>query len=214
MAIPPKIKGQKRNFPFVLTYTFVNPSASAYHQSPDEIRREEQLIRAAQQDPRKFGPLYEKYYTPIWQFLYKRLNEEEEANDLCSKVFMAAMHYLPRYEPKGLPFSSWLYRIASNEVIQHYRKTKKQQVIRVDDKGWNRLQNGIFEENTAAVKEAMLQKMEAALQALKAEELQLIRLHYFEKHSYKEIGEILGLSETNSKVKAFRVIEKLRKSIQ
>jgi RNA polymerase sigma-70 factor (ECF subfamily) len=80
------------------------------------------LVLAAQQDPREFEPLYSKYYEPILRFVYKRLDTKSEAYDVTSQVFLSALQNLSKYEDRGFPFSSWLYRIAINELNQFFRK--------------------------------------------------------------------------------------------
>src|SRR5688572_30356328 len=77
---------------------------------------EEIEIREAKADPALFRPLYDRYYERIFKFLYQRLDEKEDAFDLCSQVFLKALTNLGKYRSVGVPFSSWLYRIARNEL--------------------------------------------------------------------------------------------------
>ena len=86
-----------------------------------QLQQELRLVEDAQSDPRKFGVLYEKYYKQIYLFVYKRTGEQDIAGDVTAQVFMKAMVSLPKYSYRGVPFSAWLYRIASNERSGHAR---------------------------------------------------------------------------------------------
>ena len=90
--------------------------SSAYHKTRADILEEEQVIAAAKRDPKRFEPLYRSYYEPIFRFVYKRLDSMEQAQDVTSQVFLKALTNLKKYQSRGLPFGSWLYRIAVSEV--------------------------------------------------------------------------------------------------
>ena len=80
------------------------------------------LVLAAQQDRKKFSVLYNKYFKEIFLFILKKTADETLAAELSSNTFMKAMMNLTKYRDMGFPFSSWLYRIASNEVNKYYRE--------------------------------------------------------------------------------------------
>ena len=66
-------------------------------------------------------------------FIYRKLNDKETSADICSQVFLKAMTNIQNYTPQGLPFSAWLYRIASNEVLQYFRQHSKVRNVVVDE---------------------------------------------------------------------------------
>lgn len=184
---------------------------STPHQTQTEIENELLIIRKAQSDPNRFAPLYDKYYKQIFLFIYRRADDEEISADLTSQVFMKAIINLPKYEFKGVPFSAWLYRIASNEVNQHFRKHKTTRAISIEDSGIDRLAHELSElDEDAAIKEQVLTE---GLQHLSKDEIQYIELRFFEDHSFKEIGFILNITENNAKVKTYRILDKIRKVI-
>ena len=92
------------------------------------------LVLAAQQDRKKFSGLYNKYFKEIFLFILKKTADETLAAELTSNTFMKAMVNLTKYRDMGFPFSSWLYRIASNEVYKYYRDNNKVQEVEINEK--------------------------------------------------------------------------------
>lgn len=172
-----------------------------------EMQAEWQEVQAAQQDPAHFRPLYERYFDKIFLFIFRRTNDEGLAGDICSQVFLKAMERLYSYEYKGVPFSAWLYRIASNEVAQHYRKASKNRVVSINEAQLGDMAEDMDEPSHLPDPQALV----PVLDTLKEEELQLIELRYFEGLPYREIAEIMDITENNAKVKAFRILNRLKK---
>ncbi len=107
----------------------VNPM---YHQTNQRMEEELSWIRRAQKDPECFGPLYKKYHEQIFRYVYQRMDDEETAFDVTSQVFMKALNNLNRYEFRGVPFSSWLYRIAKSELYQSFRDKKAERTVNIE----------------------------------------------------------------------------------
>jgi RNA polymerase sigma-70 factor (ECF subfamily) len=180
-----------------------------------QLRLELQQIEAAKKDPRRFGVLYEKYYKQIFLFVYKRTSDEDVCADVVSQVFLKALSSLPKYQYKGVPFSAWLYRIASNEVNQHYRNQKGERTISIDQTQIDRVL-GMMDENPQedeATRSRFIKVMLETVQELKPDEVQIIELRFFEQRPFKEISFILGITENNAKVKMYRILERLRKRL-
>jgi RNA polymerase sigma-70 factor (ECF subfamily) len=68
-----------------------------------------------------FGKLYRRYLTPIYRYIRTRVSTDRDAEDLAEMVFLKAFEALETYEERGAPFSAFLYRIARNAVVDHYR---------------------------------------------------------------------------------------------
>ena len=179
--------------------------------SQEAMQAEWQEVQAAQSNPALFRPLYDRYYEPIFRFIFKRTADENVAADVCSQVFLKAMQKLGAYQFKGVPFSAWLYRIASNEVAQHFRNTQKNRVVSVED---HNISNIIDEMNEDGDFETTRTKMLQAMNDLKEGDLALIELRYFEGRPFKEISEILNITESNAKVKTYRILEKIKKLME
>jgi len=104
-----------------------------YHQNETQVKDDQAHIELALSDMANFRVLYEKYYETILHYIYQRVNSKEEAYDITSQVFLNAMVNLKKYSFRGLPFSSWLYRIAFNELNMLFRKNKNRHCINIDD---------------------------------------------------------------------------------
>jgi RNA polymerase sigma-70 factor (ECF subfamily) len=180
---------------------------SKYHIGPEEMLSEQREIEAAKADPARFEVLYNRYYEPILQFVYKRVEGKEAAFDITSQVFLNAMLKLSQFKFVGSPFSSWLYRIALNEINTMYRKDKVQRSIKVEE---HELKSVIQEINPDDDIDEQYKKVEEALNDFEEEDVQLIELRFFEKRAFKEIGDILNMTENNAKVKLYRLLDKLK----
>ena len=177
-----------------------------HHKTEDDLRVELAIVEAAKTDPAKFGALYEKYYRQVYVFVFRRVNNEEMAGDIVSNTFLKALLSLKKYVFRGVPFSAWLFRIASNEVNMFYRKTNRERVVSLDksDLGKMIAETG---DSDSEEKQKMLLK---ALTILTGEEMHLIELRFFEKRAFVEVGEILGITENNAKVRTYRILDKLK----
>ena len=177
--------------------------------SEEAMQAEWDIIRSAQTNPAMFRPLYDKYFEQIFRFIYRRTSSENLSADICSQVFLKAMQQLKKYQFKGVPFSAWLYRIASNEIAQHFRNTQKSRVISLETSHFKDLINEIDSHGNENYKNALIQ----ALDELKESDVQLVEMRFFEQRPFKEIAEILEITESNAKVKTYRILEKLKKII-
>ncbi len=181
-----------------------------YHHTEAQLEEELRWIEAAKARPEDFRPLYEKYYKPIFSYLYQRMSSKDSAFDLTGQVFLKALTNLHKYEFRGVPFSSWLYRIAHNEMVQMFRKQKEQRVVNADI---NDLRF-ICEESNGTFFEEYLPAIKSLIGQLNEKDLQMVEMRYFEKRPFKEIAEILNITEVNAKVRMYRIIEKLKVSIR
>lgn len=181
--------------------------------TPDTVIQTEWLeIQEAQQQPAKFRPLYDRYYKSVYEFVYRRTGDKDLSGDLCAQVFLKALEHLGNYTFKGVPFSSWLFRIASNEVAQHYRNNQKMRVVSVEETDLLTLVEELGENHEEKEQDRL--KLMEVLKTLKAEDMQMILMRFFEKHSFKEIADILEISESNAKVRTYRILQRLRQKLE
>ena len=91
---------------------------------------ERELVeRARRSDPEALSRLYETYFDRIYRYVAVRVGSTEEAEDLTQQVFLQAFEALPSFKWRGVPFSSWLFRIAHSQVVDHHRKASRTQVM-------------------------------------------------------------------------------------
>jgi RNA polymerase sigma-70 factor (ECF subfamily) len=183
---------------------------SKYHQSNEQLLRENDIIEAAKKNPQRFEPIYKKYHEQIFRYVYQRMDDKDQAYDVTSQVFLKAITKLHKYQFQGVPFSSWLYRIAMSEVYQFLKDNSNSRTVNVETSGLSEIIEEMDDDERAEDK----QKLIKIIGELPEEDLQIIEMRYFEKRSYREIGEILGIAENNAKVKTFRVVGKLKKAFQ
>jgi RNA polymerase sigma-70 factor (ECF subfamily) len=176
----------------------------------DALKKEWELIKASHTEPRFFESLYHKHYNQVFRFVYLRTRIKELSADITADVFLKAMVNLKNYTFQGTPFIAWLIRIALNEVGQHYRKTSKARVVALDDSGI-----GFFlKEMDAQPQQENTEIVSKLLEHLDMDEVGMIELRIFESRHFKEIGDILGITENNAKVRFYRIIDKLKKVYQ
>lgn len=182
----------------------VNP---VYHQTSDRLQEELVLIGQAKEDPERFGPLYARYHEQIFRYVYQRMDDQELAFDVTSQVFIKAITNLHKYEYRGVPFSSWLYRIAKSELYQAFRDKKARRTVNVESMHLLEMIEEFEEEDNTQSKRKLLH----CLTLLKDADLEMIEMRFFERRSFKEIGDLLGISENNAKVRSFRALSRLKK---
>jgi RNA polymerase sigma-70 factor (ECF subfamily) len=169
--------------------------------------QEEKLIRLSQKDVNAFGPLYDAHFNTVFGFIFKRTRNQPLTGELTSIVFMKAMNSLPKYKITGAPFSSWLIRIALNEVRQYHRRTKTETSVPLNEADLISVYDELGEKQD---KERNLQALLSGLNQLDDEAANYIELRFFEGRSFKEMAEILGISADNAKVRTYRVLKQLR----
>ncbi len=94
---------------------------------------EKELIELAKTDPVAFGELYQRYLDRIYNYVYYRIGNADDAEDLTARTFHQALGSIHRYVDHGAPFAAWLYRIAHNLVANHHRAHGRWKVVSLDE---------------------------------------------------------------------------------
>ena len=169
---------------------------------------EKNRIIKAKKDLQEFDYLYRKYYPIMNNFVFHRVNDEAVRNEVVSNIFFKAMKRLSLFrflDSRKCSFSSWLYRIAVNEVNQFYRNVKREDRIRESVK-WNTVDGDDIQFNYKVI--------QRKITSFNIDEQNLIALRFFEKLSYKEIAEIYNKKEGTIKVQMHRLLKKLRMNVE
>ncbi|HTO07462.1 MAG TPA: sigma-70 family RNA polymerase sigma factor [Myxococcota bacterium] len=167
----------------------------------DEVAR----VEAARQDPGQFAFLYEANFELVYAYLARRVKGRAEVEDLTSEVFRRALSALPGYEPRGVPFASWLLRIAANAVVDRARRTKRRALA-----GPDLAPEPSEPERLDAQQRARLFR---AVAELPREQRRVIELRFAEERPVREIAAALGKSEGAVKQLQLRALAALRKRI-
>lgn len=176
------------------------------------IKEELAIIELAKKNPRYFEPIYNKYFDEVLRFVNRRMNNLDQSADLTQEIFIKAMLNLHKFEYRGYPFSSWLFKIAYNEVNNFFRKKSKDKIIYVANEEMLPLAVELDSEvEQKKLFEIRWQQIVEALHLLNKDQQQLIEFRFMDKMAYKEIGAICGITEANAKIKVFRAIKKLKR---
>ena len=185
--------------------TFMKAEAR-YHATRADIAAEEAEIEAAKRNPQAFAVLYNRYYARILGFVYQRTEKKDDACDITQQVFIAALENIGKYKATGVPYSAFLFRVALNELNRFYRRSKVRQAVNIDDEQVADVLTEMGEENSAET-DARLMK---SLQQLEPEEMSLLQMRFFDRIPFKDLCEILEISETATKARVYRLLEKLK----
>jgi RNA polymerase sigma factor (sigma-70 family) len=169
------------------------------------------LVREAKSgDSEAFGTLYDAYLERIYRFVYFRVEDQQTAEDITAQVFLKAWENLGRFQIGGTPFLAWLYTIAHNAVIDHYRTRKVTAAlddVKLSDPGHaETVENGI----DSAVE---MQSIKMALQTLTDDQRQVLLLKFIEEMSNEEIARHLGKREGAIRALQMRGLKALSKRL-
>ncbi|CAN5711229.1 hypothetical protein BH10CHL1_BH10CHL1_08270 [soil metagenome] len=193
------------------------PSAQTEPEGPLEAqplpaKEEAQLVMQARQDPAAFGVLYERYIDRIYAYIYHRVGNAQDTEDLTARTFYRALDKLDTYEDRGLPFSAWLFRIAHNLVANWHRDRGRRRFLSLD-KLWSHSKEGDSPEEQLEEEEKS-EALWAAINRLPKERRDLLLFKFSSRLSNIEIGEMMDKSESAIKSLYFRTLATLRKDLE
>lgn len=176
------------------------------------MQEEEKLIQKAQKgEQNAFGELYDKYFPKIYRFIFLKVSKRPDAEDLSHQVFLSAWRNIHTYESRGFPFSSWLYRIAHNSVIDFYRTRRDHldiELVSAERMSTDPEMERIFDEGEEV---SLVKKM---LGRLREDEQTVLIMRFVEELSNKEIAQALDKSEGAVRVMQHRALKQLRKNVE
>lgn len=172
---------------------------------------EDLLIRRAQHDAKAFGELYERYVDRIYNYIFYRVGDVAEAEDLTAHVFYQALGHIEAYKARGVPFVAWLYRIAHNVVANWYRDRRRHPNVRLDDMATLPALGDSPHQRAEQNEEAQI--LLRAIRRLPAKQQQLLILKFSEHLTNEEIGQIMGCTEGAVKALYHRTLVALRKEL-
>ena len=172
------------------------------------------LIEMAQQNSDDFQHLFNKYYDTIFNYALRRTCDVYLADDVAANTFLKAFSQIKNYQWKGISFSAWLYRIATNEIAQGYRKSKRTVPLSTeiaahlkDDRSSD---SALLEAEELIARNKKFKQIHAAISRLKIKYQTALTLRYFENKSIKEMAAILDLSENTVKTHIRRGLKRLK----
>lgn len=166
------------------------------------------MIKAAREDPRAFGELYKLYVEPVFRYLYSRVGNVHEAEDITAQTFLVAFESFDRFR-EDRHFASWLFTIARNKATDHFRKRKYLSSI---DAAVN-----IAAENDplfGVIQSEQIVALSKLIQALPEDDRELLRLRFLAAMSFPEIAHFLHRNQDAVKKSIYRLLARLHSQLE
>ena len=171
---------------------------------------EESLIRRAKQhDQVALTQLYEENFDRIYRYIVLKIGDRTEAEDMTQQVFLNALQSISSYNWKGMPFSSWLYRIAHNQIVDHLRKKSKRMTVPLDDS----MPVHTDDPRQAAEQKIEIEEVVSATKGLTRAQQEVISLRFGGELSVAEVAKTMHKSEGAVKALQHSAIAALRRAL-
>jgi RNA polymerase sigma-70 factor (ECF subfamily) len=167
------------------------------------------IERAKLGEVEAFGCLYERYLESIYRYIRTRVAEDRTAEDLTETVFLRSFESLSRYKDKGLRFSAFLYQVARNLLVDHYRQEEEELPIENADQ----ISISPARIDDTIVHQDQVDSLRESLEALPEEYREIIRLRVLLELSTKECAQWMGRSEGAVRVLLHRAIKSLKRQV-
>lgn len=174
--------------------------------SSTTARADKDLISRAKVSKVAFLEIYDTYFQQIYDYAYYRTLDQGEAEEITSQTFLKALEGIGVFEYRGVPLVVWLYKIASNSLIDLYRKKGKTVDLREDDD----FQGTLDTPEHVLIQKDQQEQLIILIETLPFQQQQAIVLRYLQNLSYKEIAEVLDKSEGAIKQLLYRGLMSLR----
>ena len=172
-------------------------------------KEETELVEKAKTNDVAFEELYERYFPKIFGYIFKRVGDKQNTEDIVSTTFMKAFSALPRYENKEVPFGAWLFTIATNNLTDFYRTQARKKEVAIDyvqDKADEQINIEQSIDNSFDNK-----KLRSIIECLPSPYQEVINLRFFAELSNIEISRVLNLSPAHVGVLIYRALKKCNK---
>jgi len=186
-----------------------------------ELTDADVMLRVKAGDDSAFDYLVQKYRRPIINFMYRMAHNTAAAEDLAQEVFLRVYRSRANYEPSA-KFTTWLYRIATNLGVNHARDTRHERpenVTNLDEPDTETGQTLDLADKTPTVEEEILRRERLAairkiVESLPERQRLAVLMHKYQQMDYRQIADVLKLSESATKSLLFRAYETLREQLK
>jgi len=174
--------------------------------------RVEGLVSRAQNGEQDaFTLLYREYVAQIYRYIYLRVGDTDQAEDLTQEVFLRVIKSIGSYRYRGHPFASWLFRVAHNLIIDYYRQIEKEGAVSLTDS----IVITADDDPAMTVEQDMeVQEIKQAIENLPPRQREVISLRFGSELSIAETARAIGKTEGTVKKLQYEGILKLRKSME
>ena len=172
------------------------------------MQNEESLVRRAQQhDEEAFTQLYEEYFDKIYRYVALKIGDRMEAEDITQQVFLNAIKAITSFRWRGVPFSSWLFRIAHNQVVDHLRNKAKRATVPLEES----LVASNDNPQLTVEQKLDIEQLNSAAKRLTPAQQEVISLRFAGEMSIAQAANVMGKSEGAIKALQHSAIVALRK---
>jgi RNA polymerase sigma-70 factor (ECF subfamily) len=179
------------------------------------------MLRVKAGDQSAFDYLVQKYRRPLVSFMYRMARNTAAAEDLAQEVFLRVYRSRQTYEASA-KFTTWLYRIATNLAVNHARDTRKERpevTVSLDEPDEETgttmdVADGAITAEEALVRRERMLAIRSKVEALPERQRLAVVMHKYQQMDYKEIADVLKLSESATKSLLFRAYETLREQLK
>ncbi|MCR1899147.1 RNA polymerase sigma factor [Irregularibacter muris] len=157
--------------------------------------------------------LITKYYKEIYAYIYRQTLNKELSMDLTQEIFIRVLQSISNYDEKKASFRTWLYRISTYRIVDYYRsKHYKYNSLETSINDYDIKDNEDF---TISVEyKEDVEKIMEVVNKLDISNQRILRLKLFADYTFKEISEILGLSESTVKTKYYSTVKRIKKDLK
>lgn len=180
---------------------------------------ERDLVERARTDPSAFGELFDRHHDAIFHYVLHRTADVATAQDLTAETFLRALRHLDRFRWRRLPFSAWLYRIASNQCVDHQRRRRVRRALgleQIDEPPApvaSAADHEVLEAERKLGEQHAFLELHRAIRQLKQRDQEVLVLRYFEDKPLAEIADITGRPVGTVKSLIHRAVARLRKRL-
>ena len=179
--------------------------------SSQAARIQNLVLKASQGDQDAFGNLYELFLDQIYRYVYFRVGNQEDAEDLTENSFVKAWQAMLKEPEKPIRnFSAWIYSIARNLITDHFRRKKPVQMEEIAET----IKMSTDEVEDTIIEEAEFAELAAAMQNLDERSYQVIQLRFLLNRSHAETAAVLDLEEGHIRVLQYRALKKLKLALE
>ena len=189
--------------------------------SDDDVSDVDMMLRVKTGDESAFAYLVQKYRRPMVGFMYRMCHNPSTAEELAQEVFLRVYRSRTSYEPSA-KFSTWLYRIATNLAVNHARDTRHERpenTVRLDEPNQETGTTPDLADDSLSAEEQILKRERLAairskVNALPERQRMAVIMHKYQQMDYRQIADVLKLSESATKSLLFRAYETLREQLK
>lgn len=185
---------------------------------PNSLTKEKELELTTKtlEDVSAFTELYEAYVDKIYNYCFYKLYNEELANDMTGDIFLKALEAFQQGKytfNEQVGFGGWLYRIAHNRIVDHYKKASTRKEIQLDEKINPKSDFEVEKLDIELDNNAEIQRIYEIIALLDDQTQSIFVLKFTEEYTFARIGEILSENESTVKMRYYRALKFIKKNL-